>query len=197
MANNFWSQASLEPKRQYRWVLLWNSVPKWMIKSVDKPVATVSSQAHKFYGHTYNFPGVVTWNDINISLVDPVSPDAVSTLARILYQAGYKPPLTSTENLIAISKENAGRALGSIQINQQDANGSVIESWTLTNPIFTNVDFGGNLSYENEALIELKMTIKYDWAQLTKSGAGENPPNANVGGRTRSATGTYWVVGSN
>lgn len=191
---NFWSQATLEPKRQFRWVLVFSSVPQWMIKSVDKPVATVSSQAHKFYGHTYNYPGVVTWNDINISLIDPVSPDAVNTMARILWQAGYKPPFGPNEKLISISKENAGKALGSIEIRQQDANGTAIESWVLTNPIFTSVDFGGNLSYENEALIELKLTIKYDWAQLTKSGLGHSAPNSSVAGRK--SAGTYWKVGS-
>lgn len=193
--SQFWSTSTLEPKRQFRWVLEWGSAPKWMIKSVDKPVATVSSQAHKFYGHTYNFPGVVTWNDINITLVDPVSPDAVSTLARILYQAGYKPPFNENEALISISKDNAGKALGAIQISQQDAVGTKIETWTLTNPIFTNVDFGGNLSYENEALIELKMTIKYDWAQLVKAGVGNTAPTQTVNGRTRQNT--YWVQGTN
>lgn len=191
----FWNSAALEPKRQFRWILLFESIPQWMIKSVDKPVATISSQAHKFFGHTYNYPGTVTWNDINVTLIDPVSPDAVSTMARILYQAGYNPPQSTAQPLVSISKDYAGKALGNIQIVQKDPDGNDLESWTLTNPIFTSADFGGNLSYENEALIELKLTIKYDWAQLTKSGNPNTPPKSDVGGRSGVGS-TYWTVGS-
>ena len=186
----FWSEQTLEPKRQYRWVLEIGAIPKWMIKTVDKPVATISSQAHKFYGHTYNYPGTVTWNDINMTLVDPVSPDAVATLATILRQGGYNPPANDT-TLISISKDNSVKSLGAINIVQKDAAGNNIEQWTLTNPIFTSLDFGGNLSYDNEGLIELKVTVKYDWAQLTRAGTPNQTATVNGVGPGS----IYWVPG--
>jgi hypothetical protein len=187
----FWSQQTLEPKRQFRWVLEINAIPKWMIKTVDKPVATISSQAHKFYGHTYNYPGTVTWNDINMTLIDPVSPDAVATMATILRQGGYDPPISDSQNLISISKDNAVKSLGSVNIVQKSPEGNNIEQWTLTNPIFTSLDFGGNLSYDNEGLIELKVTVKYDWAQLII--AGKPNQTATVNGVGPGST--YWVPG--
>jgi hypothetical protein len=187
----FWSESALEPKRQYRWVLQFGAVPKWMIKSVDKPVATVSSQAHKYFGHTYNYPGTVTWNDINMTLVDPVEPDAVSTMATLLRQGGYNPPNSDSATLISISKNNAVASLGIINIVHLNAAGSAIETWSLTNPIFTSIDFGGNLSYENEGLLELKLTVKYDWAQLVTAGAPYQKQTVNG----VSPGSTYWVPG--
>ncbi len=188
----FWSQQTLEPKRQFRWVLEINAIPKWMIKTVDKPVATISSQAHKFYGHTYNYPGTVTWNDINMTLIDPVSPDAVATMATILRQGGYDPPISDSQNLISISKDSAVKSLGSVNIVQKSPEGNNIEQWTLTNPIFTSLDFGGNLSYDNEGLIELKVTVKYDWAQLITT-SGKPNQTATVNGVSPGST--YWVPG--
>ncbi len=40
------------------------------------------------------------------------------------------------------------------------------ESWTLHNAWLKNVDFG-DLSYEDEGMSEITMTIRYDWAVLT------------------------------
>ena len=42
---------------------------------------------------------------------------------------------------------------------------NVLEKWILNNPFLTNVDFG-NLSYSSDDLVNISMTIKYDWATL-------------------------------
>lgn len=172
--NSFWNDArNVEPKRQYRWVcdLAAENLARWMIKGVDKPVATVSSVQHKFHGYTYNYPGTVTWNDINVTLVDPASPSAVHALAKMLRIAGYNPPKSAATPIETISKKKSSiDAVKSITIRQVDAEGAPLEEWKLVNPIITSADFGGNLSYENEALIEVKLGLKYDWAYLTATG---------------------------
>lgn len=170
--SSFWSDYNVEPKRQFRWTLTFGTVnlPQWIVKGVDKPVATVSSVQHKFLGYTYNYPGTVTWNDINVTLVDPVQPNAVSELAAMLTAAGYKPPISSTELVQNISKKKSGDASGAITIRQVDAQGGILEEWKLVNPIITSADFGGALSYDNENLIEIKLGLKYDWAHLTGAG---------------------------
>jgi hypothetical protein len=190
---SFWSDFGVEPKRQYRWTFsLANHFQSgWMIKSVDKPVATVGAVEHKYVGHTYKYPGNVTWNDINVTLVDPVSPDSVTTLATILRQVGYNPPLNRTSKLETISKRKSTRSLGNIFIRQINSEGTIIEEWKLTNPIIKTADFGGNLSYENEGLIEVKITLGYDWAQLKTGGSSGTIVNVNGigGGGTK-----YWVA---
>lgn len=168
----FWSTpASVEPKRQYRWILITDNIPRWIIKSVTKPVATTSDTAHKYFGYTYYYPGTTTWNTIDITLVDPVSPDAVNTIATMLRQSGYKPP-RSQNDLVAISKDKANQAFGRIAIEQRDAEGNFTERWVLNNPFITTADFGGTLSYEQDGLIDLKITLRYDWAELETSNNG-------------------------
>jgi hypothetical protein len=188
----FWNSPAVEPKRQFRWLLtLGNGIPQWIIKSVTKPIATTTDVAHKYFGYTYYYPGTTTWNTIDITLVDPVSPDAAQTIATILRQSGYRPPQNDTD-LYAISKENANNAFGSISIRQVDAQGDELEAWELNNPFVTVADFGGTLSYDQDALVDLKMTIRYDWASLVTRNRGAS--TAQVGGVQATAT-RRWVGG--
>ena len=53
-----------------------------------------------------------------------------------------------------------------IKIMELDENGLVIETWDLYNPLISKVSFG-ELSYENENLVEISCEISYDWAQLS------------------------------
>ena len=76
----FWGQAmdaqSRDPKRKFRWRvqigdLVENGVV-WYAKTVDKPKMKIVGDAqHKFLGHTFKYPGSVTWEDITVVLVDP------------------------------------------------------------------------------------------------------------------------------
>jgi hypothetical protein len=172
---SFWSSANIEPKRQYRWVFSlsrhFNS--GWMVKSVTKPVATVAITEHNFLGHKYKYPGVTTWNDISITLVDPVQPDSVSKLAKILRESGYNPPTSFPNRNIAVeslSKKKSTNTLGEVFIRQVNAEGVKIEEWKLTNPVVKSADFGGTLDYSQEGLIEVKLELAYDWAQLNAGG---------------------------
>jgi len=184
---SFWNNPAVEPKRQYRWVfsMAKNFSSGWMVKSVTKPTAEISITDHKYFGHNYKYPGSVKWNDIDIVLVDPFNPDSVAALAKIVKDSGYNPPNaapTGPGGLSTISKLKSTNAIGAVFIRQVDAEGAVIEEWTLTNPLIKNVDFGGTLAYDQEGLIEVKMTVAYDWAQLTKAG---------ITGGDR-----FWVAGS-
>ena len=51
-----------------------------------------------------------------------------------------------------------------IKIVQLDHTGTVeVEAWTINNPQLTNVNFG-QLDYSQEGLINIDVTIAYDWA---------------------------------
>jgi hypothetical protein len=169
----FWSSpASVEPKRQFRWILNVGEIPQWIIKSVTKPVLTTTDVAHKYFGYTYYYPGTSTWNTIDMVLVDPVNSDAVFTMATLLRQSGYKPPRNETESLVSISKDKANRAIDYVKIQQLNSEGNAIETWKLNNPFVTVADFGGTLSYDQDGLVDLKLTVRYDWATLETSNVG-------------------------
>tara|TARA_Y100000034_G_C6907363_1_gene421532 strand:- start:2962 stop:3486 length:525 start_codon:yes stop_codon:yes gene_type:complete len=164
----FWSDRALEPKRSYRWILRLGAVPEWIIKKVDKPSFTVSESPHKFLNYTFYYPGKVEWNTLSVTLVDPITPDASFTMMQILEASGYKLP-TNPNELETISKEKSTTALGNVRIEQIGTAGEVIEAWELRNAWITQVNFG-NLDYDSEELVNIELTLRYDYAEMTNHG---------------------------
>ena len=168
----FWAQKTLEPKRKHRWLLYLKNaqIPSYAIKVVNKPSFSVAESEHSYFGHKFYYPGMLTWNEISITLVDPIDEDATSAINRVIDLGGYKTPdnLEDTSGrLYTLSKAESVDALGPIiKLEQQQAvkNGNVpIEEWKLHNPWIKDVKFG-DLDYTSTDLVEVTMTIRYDWA---------------------------------
>ena len=173
MSNNFWNIASVEPKRSFKFLLYFNGMPQFVAKSVTKPNFQISTTPHQFLQHQFNFPGKVTWQPINITIVDPIQPDSAQSLYNIIANAGYVLPNRVTEGptgLGTISKQGMVTQLGNrIQIDQIGPDGAndVKERWHLNNPLITSVTFG-DLSYEQDAILNITIGITYDWADLNE-----------------------------
>jgi hypothetical protein len=123
---------------------------------------------HHYLGGKYYFPGKVSWTEVNLSLVDPISPDAVGFTNQILINSGYMVPNgTGVDQYHTISKNrsvNAGLEYISIEILKAD--GEIVEQWTLNQPFIKSAKFG-DLDYSNEDLRTVELTIRYDWAECT------------------------------
>lgn len=159
--------ATGEPKRKYKFKVQIGNLADdgilWYAKTADKPEITVSnSTEHKYLGHTFKFPGVVTWNTINIALVDPITENASRKLLQKLRESGYIFPETS-KMLETISKNKSVDSIGPVVITQIDSEGTMVEQWTLHNPFFSKVGFG-DLDYSSEDLSEISLEVTYDWA---------------------------------
>ena len=169
MADLFWSNVKSDPKRRFRFTLGIGSIPIWTVKTATKPKSNVSVVEHQFINHTFKYPGRVTWDNISITLVDPVDPDLAKTFLDTLRKSGYQYPTTSNIRG-SMSKDKAVGALGQIRISQIDDEGNPIEEWDLHAPFLTSIDFGGNLDYTADEMNEITLEIAYDWAELVKSG---------------------------
>ncbi len=181
----FWgenlSAAAQDPKRKFRFKVQFGGATGetanqviWWAKTVDKPKMTIAGSEHKFMGHTFKYPGSVKWEDVNLTLVDPVSPDAAKQTLEIMSLAGYVFPESGYVDASAlamntINKAKAVAAVGEFQIIQIDADGNAVETWTLHNPFFTAVNFS-ELSYDSDDLSEIQLTVMYDWAKLKTEG---------------------------
>jgi len=182
----FWSEAhdstTKDPKRKFRFQVSFDAITDpngngsvlWYAKTVSKPSFQVNTTEHKYLNHTFYYPGSVTWQDVSLSLVDPVNPDMSITLSRILEQSGYRLPGNAVEQaaLGTISKGASVGALGQVSVIQLDGDGAEIERWTLWNAFITEVKFG-DLEYGSDELLQLDLTLKYDWARIEAS-AGES-----------------------
>lgn len=164
----FWTDYNTEPARQNRWVVYIGGIPQWIAKSATKPSFEVSLTTHKYINHEFQYPGRVSWKPIEVTLVEPLSPDASKTVENIMTSAGYHFP-ENPADVSSISKANAIRALGKVTIVQLNAEGGHAQEWELTNGWVQSAVFG-ELNYENEGMVEIKMTIQYDYAKISKSG---------------------------
>ena len=136
---------------------------------------------HRVLNHTFKFPGIIKWNDIDVSFIDAIEPNIGGTFYSVLRNMGYVQP-TDFNNLAAgISKVQAKAALGEIVIKQLDAGGFEVaglgselptnvvpgtkyyEEWTLKNAFLKSVNYG-DLSYEEEGLVNIDIGITYDFA---------------------------------
>ena len=178
----FWSNPTVEPKRQFRYYFSLGGGPAagpdekietYAVKTVKKPSFSVSEVPHQFVAHTFYYPGRVTWNPIDVTFVDPVAPDHSAAISNLFVKAGYNVPKTEAAALASFSKNKFYLSVGDPQIVQIDAEGLLIERWTLNNAFFTTIDFG-QLDYASEDMVINSVTLRYDYATL-ETPAGVSP----------------------
>mgnify|MGYP001473685864 CR=1 FL=1 len=171
-STNFGEDTTLkDPKRKFRFTVEFQGIQAaqggamlWYAKTATKPSFQIAAAEHKYLNHTFYYPGSVTWQDVTVTLVDPVDPDMAATLSDIVVQSGYSPPADAND-LVTMSKAKAAGALGTVIVTQIDAEGATLEQWTLWNSFITEVKYG-DLEYGGDDLTELSVTLKYDWARL-------------------------------
>jgi len=179
----FWSSADVEPKRNYRWKVILDGFGGnnilWWAKTVTVPSYDVSEVEHNFFDNKYYYPGRVSWSEVTLTLVDPISPDAVQLTNKLLIDSGYNIPMNgngaSANQKATISKAKATNAgFKSMSIHVVNADGQDIEVWYLRNPFLKSAKYG-DLDYSSDDLRTVEMAIRYDWAECEIGGASGTP----------------------
>lgn len=184
---SFWTENTTEPKRNFRWRVKMKTggrgpdsalEPIWWAKTVDTPSYTVTDVTHAFFDNEYKFPGRVQWQDVSMTLVDPISPNAVEITNRIILDSGYsiKGSGEFAGEPTSITKRDANAAVGDVIIEIFSGTGKVVEEWVMRHAFITSVKFS-QLDYSNDDMRTIDLTWKYDWASCT---------NKNVDGNTTS-----------
>ena len=169
-STNFGENTDLkDPKRKFRFTVEISGISAtqggqaiWYAKTVSKPSFAIATAEHKYLNHTFYYPGSVTWNEVDLTLVDPVDPDMAATLSDIVVKSGYSPPTNATD-LVSMSKAKSAGSLGTVIITQIDSEGNALEKWTLWNSFITELKYG-DLEYGGDDLTEMSVKIRYDWA---------------------------------
>lgn len=171
---SFWNNTDLEPKRAFKYYVEFGGksakLQKWMVKSTDLPKFSLGKATHNYLNYEYHFPGIGKWDAMSIVLVDPMDPDAAKELMQVLHDGGYKPPQSPAE-MSTVSKAAMTNAVGSeFTIFEIDAKGKTTGEWTLHAPWFEKIDFGKH-DYKSEDMIELTLSMTYDYATYTQKKA--------------------------
>ena len=172
MAETFWAQKDSQPKRQHRFLMTLGStdIPQWVVSQVSRPSMEISTVEHQYMNHTFKFPGRAKWNNVSVTLRDPLQPDASDLIMKVLEKAGYRAPNKSPDDAASkqtFTKAKFSEAIGTIKIHALDAEGKVNrETWTLHNPMVVSVNWG-EFNYGSEELVDITMDIAYDYATIT------------------------------
>ena len=175
--SDFWTSPTFEPKRAFRFLVEFtpgkSESLQFLAKSVSRPSYTVSSNPHKFFNHTFHYPGRVEWNTVSLTLVDAIKPNASEIFMDYLSNIGYADPtkFADQKDLTSktITKHSATQALGLVKIMEigtPEGGGNKASTkgeWILKNAFITEVNFGEH-SYDSEEMIDIQLTIQYDWA---------------------------------
>jgi len=167
----FWTDVNIEPKRQYRWLAYIYGMDPFLCKKFGKPKVTVSETSHKFLNHTFWYPGRADWETVSVTLADPINPDAAAIMMGKLMRSGYKYPDNFSNSVSTISKAKSTAGLGEVRIVQlgSQANSAddpnPVEEWTLVNAWIKDIGFG-ELDYEADGMVDITLTLRYDYAVL-------------------------------
>jgi hypothetical protein len=178
----FWSgerNKVVEPKRAFRWLINFpgdasTGIESWVATEVNKPGFAIGETEHGFLNYKFNYPGHIKWDDVSLTIVDPVDTDQTVQLVAMLEKAGYRVPPSLIDsrgqiNVQTISKKEATNAVGSITIAQYGSGDTKVEEWELHNAWIKECKFG-KLSYDSEDLVKIELVLKYDWATLRTAG---------------------------
>ncbi len=162
----FWSTNTIEPLRKFRFQVTFAGDTIWYAKTVSKPSFDVSVSEYQLINHKIKYPGIVTWNDIDIVIVDSVDEGRGKNYYGNLLNSGYVFGGETPDGIMKKPKHTNNNSTN-VLIEQLRADGVVHETWELINPFVKSVKFG-ELDYSSDDLLEITITVAYDSATLTQ-----------------------------
>jgi len=145
-----------EPKRKNRWVLMIEGIDAYIIKTAARPTVTTEEVVVPFINATRYLAGKTTFNTIPVTLHDPIAPSGAQQVmewVRLHYES-----VSGRSGYADFYKRD-------IQLKMLDPVGTVIELWDVKGAFITEVNFG-ELSYEEGAVAEISLTLRFDNAVL-------------------------------
>jgi len=166
----FWTQPKLEPKRNFRFRISDSKGTWWFAKSIDKPSFEVSNSEYQLINHKFKYPGIVTWKNIQVTLVDFAKggPNGGAQLEKELTRMGYTRP--DKTPMKGISKDKNQSAVIDLQIQHLAADGTtIVDAWILKGAFIISATYN-KLEYSSDDLSEITLEIAYDYADYGEGG---------------------------
>jgi hypothetical protein len=147
---------SFEPKVQNRFIMYIEGIPSYLIKGISRPTISFGDITMDHINIKRKLKGKASWNDVEASLYDPVSPSgaqAVMEWVRLSHES-----VTGRDGYSDFYKKD-------VVFNMLGPVGDIVEEWILKGAFVQQANFG-TAAWANEAPMEISMTIRYDYAIL-------------------------------
>ena len=147
---------AFEPKVQNRFIMFIDGIPSYLIKNATAPGFEAGEIILDHINVYRKVKGKVRWNDMNLSLYDPVTPSgaqAIMEWARLGYES-----VTGRAGYSDFYKKD-------LTLNVLGPVGDVIGEWIIKGAFVTNGDFG-QFDWSSDAVVDLGITINMDYCIL-------------------------------
>ena len=147
---------AFEPKVANRFIMYIEGIPAYLIKAANRPGITFGDVVLDHINVERKLKGKGRWNDVSITLYDPVVPSAsqaVMEWVRLSHES-----VTGRDGYSDFYKKD-------ITFNALGPVGDKVEEWTLKGAFITATTFG-DMDWANDAFVEISLTLAYDYAIL-------------------------------
>ena len=146
-----------EPKLQNRYVFTVNGLPSHLIKTATRPKLDFEDVKMEQMNLTRYVKAKGTWGEMAITLYDPIVPSAAQAVMEWV-KLSHEATTGREGYAVNYKKECTIQVLGPV--------GDIVEEWKLHGTWIKSADFGP-LKYEGADLVDISLTLKYDFATLT------------------------------
>jgi hypothetical protein len=147
---------AFEPKVQNRFIMYFQDIPSFMVKSVSTPSFT-DEEVKLDHINTYRkIRGKREWNNVDMTLYDPITPSgaqAVMEWARLSYES-----VTGRAGYSDFYKQD-------VVLNQLGPVGDVVGEWIIKGAFIVDASFG-DYDWSSSDVAEISVTLAMDYCVL-------------------------------
>lgn len=148
---------SFEPKVKNRFVMYMNDVPAYMIKMANRPSINFETITIDHINLKRKLQGKGEWQDITISLYDPIVPSAAQAVMEWV-RLGHE-SLTGRRGYADFYKKD-------LTLNILGPVGDIVGEWIIKGAFLTKGDFGQLDWTSTDGIVEIGITVAMDYCVL-------------------------------
>ncbi len=141
-----------EPKRKFRWVFAIEGIDAFLMKTAARPSVTIGETEIQYINSRRYLAGKSSFEAITVTLHDPIAPSGAQQVME--WVRTHSETVSGRAGYADFYKRDC-------QIKMLDPVGTVVELWDMKGCFLTNANFN-DLSYEDEAPVEISLTIRFD-----------------------------------
>ena len=147
---------AFEPKVQNRFVMYFEDIPSFMVKTASAPSFTDEPIKLDHINSYRKIRGKREWNDMELTLYDPITPSgaqAVMEWARLGYES-----VTGRSGYSDFYKKD-------VTLNQLGPVGDIVGEWIIKGAFITDANFG-TYDWTSADVAEISLTLSMDYCIL-------------------------------
>jgi hypothetical protein len=147
---------NFEPKMKNRYVMEIDTIPSYLVKAMNRPTIQFETIALDHINVKRKLQGKGDWQDITITLYDPIVPSAAQKVMDWI-RLGHESITGRRGYADFYKKDITFYLLGPV--------GDKIEQWTLKGAFIQQANFG-ELDFSSNEVATIELTLSYDYAIL-------------------------------